>query len=224
MSNQYATSDDFLAHKFGVNVKDLGPGQLDEYLQESSTWVEEQLSYACVQKTIAPEYLYSDSIGRAKIANTGHVTLYPIQAYPIQSVSLLQWRTRGLPLASMSASSSSVSTSNLIPVDSSNYQIEYDRYGDGYRVRIFLDFLTWRSPSITLEFQLSYTGGYATDSNGKYPAWLRGATNYYCAHLIKSRGSGAMAMQGQPVSPEMGFSGGYMGKALDFLRPHMRLF
>jgi len=225
MSNQYATSTDFLGAKLGVQTKELPENELDLYIQMASAWVEEYLGYAAAQRASVLESLYTDDVSRAMILPSGHVALYPVQAYPIASVSLVQWRARGLPMASMAGSSGiASSTSALVTIDPSNYQVEQDRYGDGYRVRIWLDYGSWRDPDVALEFQCTYAGGYTPDGNGNYPMWLRSATIQYTAHLLKSRGAQAVIMSGEGVVSDQPWTGGHMGKAKDFLNPHRRLF
>lgn len=226
MTALYADGSDLQNAKIGVQTNDLPPGKLNWYIEQASAWVEEFAQRRFDAQAGVVETLRSGGMGRAVISGTGPVLLYPMQSYPLQAITQIRWRTRGLPVANLSILGMSTSTSSWLVIDPSNYSIDPNWMGYGERISLFVNFSTFRHPSIYVDFEVTYSGGFtAAPPATPYPDWLLGGTLQYAAHLMKSRGASSLTLGGgtSPVE-DPGMNGGHLAKARDYLRPHKRTF
>lgn len=213
----YITDAEFTGARTGIKTDDLAAGQLTKYIQRASALIEQYCGVSFVQQSSILELLYTDGAGRAKIANNGLVSLYPIRAYPITAVASLTWKFRGVSLAGQQSTSATTTQT----ITSSDYLIEPDNWNEGWRVRIWQDFGRYRGPGSVIEFSLTHSGGYAS---GSEPDWLKEANIQWTTHLLKARGAQAVVLEGTGAVVDPSQVGSHLAKAREALEGHVRRF
>lgn len=206
----YITEAEFKAATTGAQTTGLAAGALQTYIDDASAQVDAFCNRSFVAVTNVVEYLYSDIGWSAIIGPRGFVTLKPIQSFPITNVDSVTWQLKGRELTT-SAVSPSVST-----LAASDYTILKDPHGYGNVIRVFLNFLRYRSNGSVL-FTVQYDAGFAT-----YPAILKRATILWVTGLLKRRGDQAM-MNTPEGFVAVDASVGEVRAAMNTLQPLRRL-
>lgn len=209
----YITEADFTNARTGIDISALPAGELTNYINRASAAIEAYCNRRFVAGTYT-EVLRSAGSGRARIGPDGILTLYPIQAFPINAVTAITWRFRAIPLAGQTSFSTTSTT-----VNSNDVVVETDEYGYGWRIVVYEDFSNARHVNVNAEFTVTYNGGFVT-----VPDWLKEATIEWTAHLLKKRGAQAIVMEGTGLAVDQSSLGGHLQAARDILNARVRRF
>lgn len=210
---EYITVADFKAARTGVQLTDVTDAALLSYIRRASAAIEQFCDRVFAYQAGVVERLSTAGWGRAVIASSGLVFLYPTQRFPIVGVTSITWRLR-----SPRGPSATVVPSQ--PLDSGDYEIDRDRWGDGYRILVWRNLAPLRDPGVSVEFVVTYDGGYQEP----YPDWLQEAALEWTLHLLKARGASAVAMTGSGEVVDASSLGNHLQKAQDILEPRRRRF
>jgi len=211
----YVTTTEFANAMTGAQFTNLPAGELQSYINRASAGIEQYCHRVFTANASTVETLWSSGPGaRVKIGNNGFVSLYPMRFYPINSVASVTWLLRQ-PALPPAGTQLGVTTTVL----TADILVEPDQWNEGWRVRVFEDFGQYRDPGITMQWTITYNGGYTT-----YPDWLQQAAIDWTAGLLKRRGAQASVIAGSGQVVDMSMVGANVTTAKEILEPHVRRF
>lgn len=203
----------FVAAMTGVDLRPLPPGEVQNYINRSSNAIDKFCGWSFGPNGTFTEKVSSNAYGRAQIDSSGFLSIYPIQVHPINSFISLTWIVR---------TPSQPNTKTLITpstVMANDVDVDTDSWGDGYRIRVYEDFSSFRDPGIPTQFTLSYNGGYVVT-----PTWLEEATIRWTAGMLKQRGAQAAVMTGTGGMVDVSAIGSDIVRAQEILSMYQRKF
>jgi hypothetical protein len=160
------------------------------------------------------ENLWTGSPGNVTIDNAGVVAIYPRQYRPITAVNSISWLLR------VPRSGTIVETPTPTTLSASDWEIDQDDDGAGYRILVFADFSAYRHPDTRIKFTVDYDGGYSV-----YPDWLKQSAILWTIGLLKRRGAqGPQMAEGGGFAPDFSALAGEIRDAKAALYSHKRRF